>query len=146
MRFLKPSRYPSLFASVAAALVVALILLGPGANAALASPVATQDLLEAAADATRERLHSMIDREGVARELERLGIDSAEAHRRIAALSNAELAVVQGRLDQLPAGADGVGAVVGAVVIIFLVLLVTDILGLTDVFPFVKKPAQRARR
>jgi hypothetical protein len=29
--------------------------------------------------------------------------------------------------------------VVGAILIIFLVLLITDLLGLTDVFPFVKK-------
>jgi len=29
--------------------------------------------------------------------------------------------------------------VVGALVFIFVVLLVTDLLGLTDVFPFVKK-------
>jgi hypothetical protein len=37
-------------------------------------------------------------------------------------------------LDQLPAG----GSVVGALVLIFLVLLVTDLLGLTNVYPFVK--------
>ena len=43
------------------------------------------------------------------------------------------------RLDQLPAGGGAVGAVVGAALLVFLILLLTDILGFTDVFPFVKK-------
>jgi hypothetical protein len=46
---------------------------------------------------------------------------------------------IAGQLDQLPAGQSAVGAVVGAIVIIFLVLLVTDLLGLTNVFPFVRR-------
>jgi hypothetical protein len=47
-------------------------------------------------------------------------------------------------LDELPAGegAGAIGVIVGAILIIFLVLLVTDLLGLTDVFPFVKKKAR----
>jgi hypothetical protein len=44
---------------------------------------------------------------------------------------------IAGQLDQLPAGQSAIGAVVGAILIIFLVLLVTDLLGLTNVFPFV---------
>jgi hypothetical protein len=39
----------------------------------------------------------------------------------------------------MPAGGDGIGAVVVAILIVFLVLLITDLAGLTDVFPFVKK-------
>jgi hypothetical protein len=43
-------------------------------------------------------------------------------------------------IDSLPAAADfGVGGLVGALVFIFLVLLLTDLLGLTDVYPFVNK-------
>jgi hypothetical protein len=42
-------------------------------------------------------------------------------------------------LDELPAGEGFVGVVVGAALIIFLVLLITDLLGLTDVYPFVNK-------
>jgi hypothetical protein len=32
-----------------------------------------------------------------------------------------------------------VGIIVGAILLVFFVLLITDLLGLTDVFPFVKK-------
>jgi hypothetical protein len=38
-------------------------------------------------------------------------------------------------MDEMPAG----GSIVGAAVLIFLVLLVTDIVGWTDVYPFVNK-------
>ena len=44
-----------------------------------------------------------------------------------------------GKLRELPAGGNAVGAFIGAALIVFLVLLLTDILGYTDVFPFVKK-------
>jgi hypothetical protein len=59
-------------------------------------------------------------------------------------LSNEEIRQIAGRLVELPAGegAGAIGIVVGAILIIFLVLLVTDLLGLTDVFPFVKKKAR----
>ncbi|MCP1315874.1 PA2779 family protein, partial [Halomonas sp. 707D7] len=39
------------------------------------------------------------------------------------------------RLDELPAGA---GGVVGALFAVFVILLITDILGLTDVYPFTR--------
>jgi hypothetical protein len=59
----------------------------------------------------------------------------------VASLSPAELTQMANSMDQLPAGSGGVGAVVGAAVFVFVVLLITDLLGLTHVFPFVN--AQR---
>lgn len=144
MRAPKNPRHSALAASLATVLAMALTLLGPATRVALAAPLSTQAMLESTtAAATREQLHQLVDREDVARELERFGVDPVEARLRIAALSDAELAAVQGRLDQLPVGTGAVGAVVGALLIVFLVLLVTDIAGLTDVFPFVRKPARR---
>jgi hypothetical protein len=69
-----------------------------------------------------------------------LGVDPAEARARVAALTDDELAQVAGRLDALPAGGDGLGVVLGVGLVVFLVLLVTDILGYTRVFPFVRHP------
>jgi len=43
-------------------------------------------------------------------------------------------------MDQLPAGGSAIGTIVGAAVLIFLVLLITDILGFTHVFSFVNHP------
>ena len=78
-------------------------------------------------------------REDVQQQLTILGVDPEEAARRVASLSDEEIQQIAGRLEKLPAGEGGVGPIVGAILIIFLVLLVTDLLGLTDVFSFVKK-------
>jgi hypothetical protein len=50
-------------------------------------------------------------------------------------MTDEEVRALNQKMDEMPAGS----GVVGAVVLIFLVLLITDIAGLTDVFPFVKK-------
>jgi hypothetical protein len=54
---------------------------------------------------------------------------------RVAALSDAEAAELAARIESLPAG--GIG-LVGAIVLVFLVLLLTDILGYTKIFPFTR--------
>jgi hypothetical protein len=80
-------------------------------------------------------------REEVRQQLETLGIDPDEAAQRALSLSDAEVQQIAGQLDQLPAGRDAVGVVITAILIVLLVLLITDLLGLTNVFPFVR--AQR---
>jgi hypothetical protein len=86
----------------------------------------------------RGRIMSMLDRADVRIQLESLGVKPADVSARIAALTDAEAAQLARQLDQLPAGGDALGAVVGAIVLVFLVLLITDLLGLTKVFPFTK--------
>lgn len=92
----------------------------------------------AAADAAaqvRIRLASSLQRADVQAALERNGIATADAQARVAALSDEEAMALAQQVDSLPAGGDGL---VGALVFIFVVLLVTDILGLTKVFPFTR--------
>jgi Family of unknown function (DUF6627) len=86
----------------------------------------------------RAQVLSFLMRDDVQQQLTRLGVDPDEAAQRVATLSDDEVQQIAGRLDQLPAGEGAVGIIVGAVLIIFLVLLITDLLGLTDIFPFVK--------
>ncbi|MDX1425211.1 MAG: PA2779 family protein [Kiloniellales bacterium] len=86
----------------------------------------------------RAQVLNFLMREDVQQQLIRLGVDPNEAAQRVATLSDEELQQIAGRLDELPAGEGAVGIIVGAILIIFLVLLITDLLGLTDVFPFVK--------
>ena len=89
----------------------------------------------------RAKLETFLSRDDVQGQLILLGIDPDEAASRVASLTDKEVQQIAGRLDELPAGEGGLGAVVGAIVLIFLVLLITDLLGLTDVYPFVKKKA-----
>jgi hypothetical protein len=125
------------FVATAMALVM-LVISGPLtlAHAAMVSTDQVIENQEAASD--RERILQFMTREDVRKQLEALGVDPDEAMSRAAGMSDADIARIGGHLDLLPAGQDAVGAVVGAVLIIFLVLLITDLLGLTDVFPFVR--------
>ena len=91
------------------------------------------------AETDRARVADFIAREDVRGEMRKMGVDPAEAERRIAVMSDMEIQRVAARINEAPAGQSAVGAVVGAVVLIFIVLLVTDMLGLTDIFPFVKR-------
>ena len=90
-----------------------------------------------ASSAAKERLIGTLERGDVRAQLASLGVNPLDAKARVAALTDEEAAQLAARIDNLPAGADG-GALVGAIVLIFLVLLLTDILGFTHVFPFTK--------
>ncbi len=126
----------------AIAMAVLIVMNVAPIGLAQAKMVTTDQVLEHADPASdRERVESFILREDVQKQLVLLGINSEEAASRVASLSNEEIQQIAGRLDELPAGEGGVGVIVGAILIIFLVLLITDLLGLTDVFPFVNKKA-----
>ncbi|MGF1628059.1 MAG: PA2779 family protein [Kiloniellaceae bacterium] len=86
----------------------------------------------------RDRLNALMQRGEVRQELQRQGIDPNEAAARVAALSDAEVAQVTARLDELPAGQSAIGIIIGAAVLIFIVLLVTDLLCLTSIFNFTR--------
>jgi hypothetical protein len=92
----------------------------------------------AGTSAARERIASALERRDVRVQLEAYGVNPADVSARIATLSDDEAAQLAERLGTLPAGGDGVGAVVGALVLVFIILLITDILGFTHVFPFTK--------
>ena len=86
----------------------------------------------------RDHLKTLISRNDVTKLLIAQGIDPDEAIARIESLSDPEVKAIADRIEKLPAGGNAVGAIIGAALIVFLVLLITDILGYTDVFPFVK--------
>ena len=83
--------------------------------------------------ANRAKVDSYLAREDVKQALLSNGVTAQAASERVNALSDAEIAGLAGQVDQAPAG-----GIIGAVVFVFLVLLVTDILGLTKVFPFTR--------
>ena len=127
---------------VATAMAVLMVMSVAPIGLAQAKMVTTDQVLEHADPGSDQKtVESFILREDVQRQLVLQGINPEEAASRVASLSNGEIQQIAGRLDELPAGEGGVGAVVGAILIIFLVLLITDLMGLTDVFPFVKKKA-----
>jgi len=90
---------------------------------------------DAAAGAERQRIAAVLERDEVRAQLAARGVSLGEAQTRVAALSDAETAELAARIDALPAG--GV-SVLGVALVVFLVLLLTDILGYTKVFPFTR--------
>ena len=123
-------------------LVFSFLLLDFSVQAAKAQMIDTDTVIAVQKEETdRERVTAFLGREDVQQVMVRHGVDAIEAQKRVASLSGAELAKISQAMEQLPAGGDGVGAVIGAAVLIFLVLLITDILGFTHVFSFVR--AQR---
>ena len=115
-----------------AALLVATVAATALPPPALAGLVGTDS---AAAVAARSRVAATLDRADLAARLEALGARRADVQARVDALSDEEVLQLAARLDSLPAGGDGF---IGALVFVFLVLLITDIIGLTKVFPFTR--------
>jgi hypothetical protein len=101
--------------------------------------IPTTAVAGSASPASRARVADWLNRAEVRAALATYGVSQEEVQSRVAALTDDEAATLAGRLDSLPAGGDaGLGALVGAAVLVFLVLLLTDILGFTHVFPFTK--------
>jgi hypothetical protein len=120
-------------------LIFSFILLDFTAISAKAGIIGTETVINTLhGEKSRSRITAFIDRQDVREAFLKKGIDSSQAKNRIASLTDQEISLICQTLDQLPAGGNGLGTVVGAFVLVFLVLLLTDILGFTNVFPFVK--------
>ena len=130
-------KYSRIIALPLAVLMMAVTMPLGVAQAAL---VGTDQLVAPSqAEADRARVAAFVAREDVRAEMRKMGVDPDEAKRRVAVMSDVEIQRFAAQIAQPPAGQSAIGVIVGAVVLIFIVLLVTDLLGLTDVFPFVKR-------
>jgi hypothetical protein len=115
--------------------ILALLCLTLRTSPAVAGWAPTRSTLEG----PQARLVTLLEREEIARTMEGLGVDAQEAVRRASGLTDAEAELVLERLESVPAGGDSAfGVIIGAVLVVFLVLLITDLLGLTHFYPFTK--------
>jgi hypothetical protein len=104
-----------------ACLVFVLAAAAPQAYAALISTDAAQALPD-----ERSRVMAAIERPEVARELEKMGIAREDAAARVAAMNDAEVRYLAGRLDALPSG--GQISTQNLLLIIIIVLLIVVLL------------------
>lgn len=107
-------------------------------SAAFAGLVDTPLLLQNQSVDKRHQIAEYFQREEVKQRLIEMGVDPQSAQNRVARLTNEEAELLHKQIQEMPAGA----GILELAVFVFLVLLVTDILGLTDIFPFVKKTAR----
>ncbi|HEY5603356.1 MAG TPA: PA2779 family protein [Gammaproteobacteria bacterium] len=106
----------------------------------LAGIVTTADIVDKQlVQQEKQRIYQLLARDDVRSQLTAMGVNPDDAVKRVANLTDQEASLFADKMQELPAGGD---SVLGLLVLIFLVLLLTDILGYTDVFPFVKKTAK----
>jgi hypothetical protein len=121
------------FLTALLAVSILFVSVQPAVNAAI---VSTSDLVATEqSKVSREYLLNSLEREEVRTALTSQGVDLEMAKQRVFSMTDEEIRALNQKMDEMPAG----GGVVGVVVIVFLVLIITDLVGLTDVFPFVNK-------
>lgn len=129
--------------ALACLLAVSLVAQAPAAASASATGlVSTERLVQslpataaATGEAARAALLAALDRQEVAQALADRGLSVDRARERVAALTDDEARALAERIDLDPAGAS---EIISTIVFIFVLLLITDILGFTKIFPFTR--------
>ena len=115
-------------------LLAALLMLTPvmGAQAAM---LGTDTLITSArSQQSITELQQLLGREDAQQQLLALGVNPDQVRERVASLSDSELARINRGIDSLNAGGD---SVLGILLVIFIVFVITDALGATNIFPFI---------
>jgi hypothetical protein len=126
-------------------MVALMLVVSMPIGMASAALVTTDQVIDKAGiEADRALIAAYMARQEVRRQFEEMGIDPDEAAARVNGLSDVEIQQVAARIDEMPAGqASILVVVISSALLIFLVLLATDLLGLTDIFPFVNPDKRR---
>lgn len=83
---------------------------------------------------TRDSLQKLFMQDQVRAQLQALGVSPEWASERARTLTDADLARINNGAGQLQAGGE---SVLGVLLVIFIVFVITDIIGATDIFPFI---------
>jgi hypothetical protein len=119
-------------------LIMSFVLFDPSGQAVKAGMIGTETVVQVqTAQEARAQITAYFERQDVEEAMIAGGLDPKEAKARVDSLSEAEVVQLAQAINELPAGA-GAAAVVGAIVFVGVVLLITDIVGLTNVYPFVR--------
>ena len=118
-------------------LVCSLVVLDLTAQSARAGIVGTEMIIAVQMqDEARDRVAAFFQRQDVEAAMIAQGVSPVEARARVASLADEEIMQIARVLDRLPAGGDTAG-VIGAILFVLVVLVITDIIGVTNIFPFV---------
>lgn len=115
------------------AIMISLSLIMLPLGAAQGAMIGNSQLLDDSSDSGRSALMQMLEREQVRTQLTQLGVDAEAVKQRVAQMTEQEIATLNERLGELPAGGD----ILGILLVIFVVFVITDAIGATDIFPFV---------
>jgi hypothetical protein len=82
----------------------------------------------------RAKILEVLDQQFTRQQLETWGVSPEMARERINSLTGQELADLNRQFNELEAGGD---SILGILLILFIVFIITDAIGATDIFPFV---------
>jgi len=111
----------------------AMLLLMPMMSAQAAMIGTDQIINHADSSLTQERLQQFLDQEVAQQQLLALGVSPDWIEDRVNNLTDRELARINQGIDKLNAG----GSVGGVLLIIFIVFVITDVIGATNIFTFI---------
>ena len=116
-------------------LSAAIIWLGLFSSVSQAGMISTSEMQsQQQASMDRQQILTLLDRAEVQQQLIDMGVDIDAAKDRVGQLTANELSQLNAQMGELPAG----GNILGLLVLIFLVFVITDVIGATDIFPFIK--------
>ena len=112
--------------------LVSLSLLSLGmAQVSGAAMIGTQQVVQSEARAAQiTHIQTMLARDDIVRQLVTFGVDPLAVQSRVGNMTDIELIALEGKLDEQVAGGDAIG-VIG---VVFLVLLILELVGVTDIF------------
>jgi hypothetical protein len=82
----------------------------------------------------KTELLQTINRADIKEQLLNMGVKAEDIESRVKLMTHEEIAQLNQQIDELPAGGD----VLGVILIVFIVFVITDVIGATDIFPFIK--------
>lgn len=120
--------------------VIMMVLLTAPYQSVLAAMVETEATLAITADGqdARNSIKTILAREDVQTVLKSHGIDPLEAIARVDSLTDAEARQIADQIEELPAGGGFFVTFLIVVGVIVLILAITDAMGYTNVFTFVR--------
>ncbi len=98
-----------------------------------AAMVTTPDVLQSQqSEYDRQQLVELLDREDVQKQLLDYGVAPEQVKDRVSKMTDTEVAQLNEQIADMPAG-----GILGAILLIFVVFIITDVIGATDIFSFV---------
>lgn len=123
------------FAKRTLATILAIAILSLSYNSVHAARVSNEQVISQTQQLdARKQLVDIINRADVKQQLLALGVEPEHVTSRINQMTADEIAQLNRQIETLPAGGD----LLGVLLVVFIVFVITDVIGATDIFPFIK--------
>ena len=123
------------FAKQTLATILAIAILSLSFNSLHAARVSNEQVISQTQQLdVRTQLIDTINRADVKQQLLALGVEPEDVTSRINQMTAEEIAQLDRQIETLPAGGD----LLGVLLVVFIVFVITDVIGATDIFPFIK--------